>query len=395
MGFHACLADPDVWMRPAVKPDGTKYWEYVLVYVDDLLAVSHNPGIIMEQLREHYTLKAGSVRPPAEYLGSDIKEFIIPTVNGENTESCWSMSANTYVKRDVADVVRTLDEVGQRLKTRVTTPMATGYRPELDAIPGLDERKTNYFQGLIGILQWIVELGRVDIMVAVAMLSRFLASPREGHLEQAFHIFAYLKAHYRSCLAFSACPSLVDEIAFHSFDWTKYYPDAAEAAPTSMPEPRGKSVITTCFVDADHAGCRVTRRSQTGILIFVRRSPLLWYSKRQNTVETSTFGSEFIAMKVVAEQLEALRYKLRMMGVPVEGPTNVYCNNESVFKSTVFPEYTFQKKHNSIAYHKTREAQAAGTVRIAWIPSEKNLSDVLTKLFPGPTLKELCRQFMW
>jgi Reverse transcriptase (RNA-dependent DNA polymerase) len=50
MGFHTCLADPYVWKRPAVKPDGTKYWEYVLVYVDDLLEVSHNPGIIMEQL---------------------------------------------------------------------------------------------------------------------------------------------------------------------------------------------------------------------------------------------------------------------------------------------------------------------------------------------------------
>jgi hypothetical protein len=187
----------------------------------------------------------------------------------------------------------------------------------------------------------------------------------------------------------------VDEEAFHNFDWTKYYPDAAEAVPPNMPEARGKSVMTTCFVDADHAGCRVTRRSQTGILIFVQRSPILWYSKRQNTVETSTFGSEFIAMKIATEQLEALRYKLRMMGVPVEGPTNVYCDNESVFKSAVFPESTLQKKHNSIAYHKTREAQAAGAVRIAWIPSEKNLSDVLTKLLPGPTLKELCRQFMW
>jgi Reverse transcriptase (RNA-dependent DNA polymerase) len=129
LGFRACLADPDVWMRPAVKPDGTKYWEYVLVYVDDLLAVSHDPATIMEQLGEHYTLKPGSVRPPAEYLGSDIKEFVIPPVNGEEPEPCWSMSADTYVKRAVADVVRTLDEVGQRLKTRVTTPMDSGYRP--------------------------------------------------------------------------------------------------------------------------------------------------------------------------------------------------------------------------------------------------------------------------
>jgi hypothetical protein len=72
-------------MSPAVKPDVTKYWEYLLVYVNDLLAVSHYPEIIMEQLGEHYTLKAGSVRPSAEYLGSDIKEFVIPPVNGEDS----------------------------------------------------------------------------------------------------------------------------------------------------------------------------------------------------------------------------------------------------------------------------------------------------------------------
>jgi hypothetical protein len=83
MGFRACLADPDVFMRPAVTPDGTKYWEYVLAYVDDLLAVSHDPAIIMEQLGEHYTLKPGSVRPPAEYPGSDIEEFVIPLANVE------------------------------------------------------------------------------------------------------------------------------------------------------------------------------------------------------------------------------------------------------------------------------------------------------------------------
>jgi hypothetical protein len=67
----------------------------------------------------------------------------------------------------------------------------------------------------------------------------------------------------------------------------------------------------SCFVDADHAGCRVTRRSHTGIIIFVNRAPILWYSKRQNTVESSTFGSEFVAMRIAIEMIECLRYKLR------------------------------------------------------------------------------------
>jgi hypothetical protein len=144
--------------------------------------------------------------------------------------------------------------------------------------------------------------------------------------------------------------------------------------------------VVSCFVDDDHAGCRVTRRSHTGIIIYVQGAPIMWYSKRQNTVESSTFGSEFIAMKTAIEQIEALRYKLCMMGIPIEGPANVFCDNEAVFKNSAFPESTVKKKHNSIAYHRTREAQAAGTVRIAWEPGDTNRADILTKLLVGPRL---------
>ena len=62
----------------------------------------------------------------------------------------------------------------------------------------------------------------------------------------------------------------------------------------------------TCFVDADHAGCHETRRSHTGIMILLQKLPIVWYSKRQNSVEGSLFGSEFVATKTAVEQLEAL-----------------------------------------------------------------------------------------
>ena len=83
-----------------------------------------------------------------------------------------------------------------------------------------------------------------------------------------------------------------------------------------MPAPRGQMVSTHCFVDSDHAANTVTRRSQTGLLLFVNRAPVTWFSKRQNTVDMSTFGSEFITMKTVVEHIEALRYKLQMFGIP-------------------------------------------------------------------------------
>jgi hypothetical protein len=103
-------------------------------------------------------------------------------------------------------------------------------------------------------------------------------------------------------------PSLpVDESRFYSGDWSQHYPDAQEAIPPNAPEPRGQSVSMSCFVDSDHAGCCVTRRSHTGILIYVQNAPIIWYSKRQNIVESSAFSLEFIAMKTAVEQVEALR----------------------------------------------------------------------------------------
>lgn len=93
--------------------------------------------------------------------------------------------------------------------------------------------------------------------------------------------------------------------------------------------------------------------------------------------------------------IEGLRYKLRMMGIPVDGATNLFCDNESVVTSTVRPESTLKKKHNAIAYHRVREAQAANIVRVAWESTETNLADLLTKILPGPQLKRLVRRILW
>ena len=145
----------------------------------------------------------------------------------------------------------------------------------------------------------------------------------------------------------------------------------------------------------DHAGNTVTRRSQTGLLWFVNCAPIVWYSKRQNTVETSTFGSEFIAMKTAVEQIEALRYKFHMFGVPLEGPTNIFCDNESVIKNASIPDSTLKKKHTSICYHQSREAVAVGTVWIAKEGTTTKLSDLFTKPLPEPRRTFLLDRFTY
>ena len=115
------------------------------------------------------------------------------------------------------------------------------------------------FQMGLGVLRWIVELGWVDILLEVAMLSAHNALPREGHLEAIYHIFSYLKTHENSKLVFDPAYPNIDDWHFKGADWADFYPDACNELPPEMPEPRGLPVDVTCFVDADHAGNLVTR----------------------------------------------------------------------------------------------------------------------------------------
>jgi hypothetical protein len=226
-------------------------------------------------------------------------------------------------------------------------------------------------------------------------MSAHLAMPREGHLEQVIHIFGYLKKYPKQKIAFDYTQPRISNKRFTRYDWQDWYRDAEEAIPPNMPVPRGHAVTTSCFVDADLAGNLITRRSQTGVLIFVNKAPVMWYCKRQNSVESSTYGSKITAMKTAIEMIEALRYKLRMFGVPIDGPTNIFCNNEAVYKSCTIPESTLKKKHHSIAYHRNREAVAAGTVRIAKEDTKTNLADVFTKCLAAVTRNKLFDMFMY
>lgn len=392
LGYTPSYADPDVYYRAATKPDGFEYYEYLLVYVDDILCISHKPQETMVAIGKLYRLKDDTIAEPTVYLGATIKKHRFHT---DPSKVRWGMSSDKYLGNAISNVELELAKIDKKLSTKASTPLACGYRPELDVSPLLDAERANYFQNLIGILRWAVELGRVDIHIGVALLSSYLVQPRTGHLEQAFHVFAYLKSHQRSTMVFDDTRAVIPDSRFHKCDWTDFYPEAREPIPPNAIAARGNSVQMNAFVDADHAGDRLTRRSHTGILIFLNKAPIVWFSKRQNTVETSTFGSEFVAMKICTEIIEGLRYKLRMFGIPIDGPANVFCDNEAVVKNATVPESTLKKKHNAIAYHRVREALAAGTIRITKEHTSTNVADILTKLLPNPTLKLLCERILY
>ena len=144
-------------------------------------------------------------------------------------------------------------------------------------------------------------------MLETSLLSTHLASPLIGHLEQVFHAFGYLKESSNRKLGFDPGHPKIDINQFHRFDWQDFYKGVKEGIPPNMPKPCGNSVSTHCFVYANHAGNKVTCRSQTGIHIFFNKAPIIALSKRKNTVETSMFGSKFTSLKNAVELVEALR----------------------------------------------------------------------------------------
>lgn len=354
MNFNPTLADPDVWFRAAYKDDGFDYYEYLLVYVDDILVISHQPHVIMETIRSAYRLKEAP-NAPSVYLGAMIKQWNIPN----EIRMVWGMSSTSYIKESIRCVEMELSKVNKILKGKPSTPMQPGYRPELDISPILNPEQANYYMSLIGILRWAVELGRIDIYIDMSLLSSFMCQPRIGHLEQVLHIFSYLKHHESSTLVFDPNYVTWKNASFAEYDWKEFYKGAKEEIPKNAPTPRGHSVQINSCVDADHAGNKVTCRSHTGINIYLNCALIIWYSKAKSTVKSSPFGSEFIAMRICVEMLEAIRYKLRMFGIPIEGPCNVFCDNQSVVTNSTVPSSTLKKKHNSIAHHRVREAVAS------------------------------------
>ena len=391
MGYVSCLADPDLWIRKAVKDCGEEYYEYILLYVDDAMAIGERPRDQLEELDKYFKMKPGSITEPKMYLGAKLSLEQLP-----NGESAWSISSSKYIQDSIVNVSRIIEKKGLKLRNNVQSPISRGYRPELDGSPELNIEDAALYQSLVGTLRWIVEMGRIDIICEVSMLSSYVAMPREGHLQQLFHIFGYLKTYHNARIMMDPTYPIVRDNDFPDHDWKRFYKVEKEAIPPNAPTALGNEFVILAFVDADHAGDQISRRSRTGFIVFVNMAPIHWVSKKQSGVESSTFGSEFLAMKHTCEYLRGLRYKIRMMGIPVEHCCYIYGDNKSVLYNTTLPESSIKQKSHSIAYHFVREGCARGEWKTTYIKSQDNCADVCTKSIPaGVDRKRKVRRILY
>ena len=140
--------------------------------------------------------------------------------------------------------------------------MEKGDHPEVDDSPELGEDETKKYQSIFGACQWLISLAHFDIATAVASLSRFCAAPREGHMHRLKHIYGYIRAHPHACIRVRTEEPDYSDLKDEDYDWMyTVYGDVQEKIPDDIPEPLGKSVVTTTYVDANLYHCLVTRRA--------------------------------------------------------------------------------------------------------------------------------------
>jgi len=364
LGYFPSKADTDVWMK-----DCGTHWEYVCTWVDDLLYAGKNSKGFYDSLKAlGYKLKG--VGSPTYHLGGDF-------VRVNEPESMLTWGALTYVKRMMSNYEQIFKE--QVPKREIHAALEPGDHPEVDESPLLDQEGIKIYWQLIGEMQWAVALGRIDIMNGTITMSRFRHAPRQGHLDRLKRIYCFLRNYKKTAIKFNVEMPNYSRFKIECPNWGHIYHPCQEELPSDMPEPRGKPVMTTTFVDANLLHDLITGRACTGIIHLFNKTPIDWFSKRQNTVETATYGSEFVAARTAVDQIVDLRYTLRMLGVPLTGPSWMFGDNLSVVNSSTMPSGKLTKRHNILSYHRVREAQAAGFVNFVHIDGKQNPADILTK----------------
>ena len=378
--FKPSKADPDVWMRP--EQGGTCY-EYIAVYVDDLAIAAKDPQAFCNELKKKYNLKLKGVGPLEYHLGCTYKK---------DPDGTLAADPRRYVNKILESYERMFKEKPRKSRP----PLEGGDHPELDTSELCDEHQIKQFQTLIGQLQWLISLGRFVIAVHVMSLSRFRAQPRKGHLDRAKRIVGYLLFLPDGAIRFRIGEPDFSSLKDQEYDWTRtVYSGACEQIPHDIPKPLGKHVQTTHYVDANLHHDLATGKAVTAALHFLNQTPIDAYTKRQSTVETATYGSEFVAARTAVDQIIDIRTTLRYLGVPIRDKSYMFGDNKSVVTSSTIPNSTISKRHHLASYHRVREAIAAKFISFHWKDGKSNPADILSKHWEFATVWPMLKPILF
>jgi hypothetical protein len=233
---------------------------------------------------------------------------------------------------------------------------------------------------MIGAIQWMITIGRHDISTAVMTMSGFRVAPRNGHLERVKRIYGYLSKMRHSAIRVRTDDADYSDLPEMEHDWSpSVYGEISEYIPQDAPDPVGKMVTLIHYVDANLMHDTISGRSVTCILHMINTTSLDWYCKKQATVETATYGSEFVAARICVEQIINLRNTLRYLGAPIRSKSYMFGDNKSVIDSSMQVYANLHKRHNMLLFHRVHEAIASGMLGFYFIPGNINPADILSK----------------
>jgi hypothetical protein len=365
--------------------DAGDHYEYLAVYVDDILIASKNPQAITDALTSNpINFKLKGTGPVEFHLGCNY-------FRDEDGTLC--VAPLKYIDRMV-DAYKSM--FGVAPKQNVQSPLEKGDHPELDDSPLLGEDGIKKYQSLIGTLQWAISLGRFDIATAVMTMSSFRVAPREGHLERLRRVCAYISKFKSACIRVRTELPDYSDLPSQNHDWARtVYGTVREQRPMDAPPVKGELVRTTTYKDANLYHDMTSGKAVTGVIHFLNGTPIEWYTRKQPTVETATYGSEFSAARTAIQQIAGLRITLQYLGVNVDNSSYLFGDNESVVKSSTLPQSQLGKRHHALAYHYTREAVASKMVVLNHIPSELNVADILSKHWGHSQIYPLLRTVLF
>ena len=212
---------------------------------------------LREELGKRFTLKEKAIGSPEQYLGNKVSQVTL-----ENGFKCQSFSSSQHVQADVKNVedYHSRSNIDPLLKAKL--PWPSDCCPEADVTPDLTLLKASYHQSLIRFPRRVTELRRVELAMQVPTMASVMCLPREGHLNAGFQIFSFLKINQNVVAVFDPTEPEIDQTQFPTEDQhATPYCLCKEYLLSNAPVPRDIGYTMGAFVDSDHAGDSVTRRS--------------------------------------------------------------------------------------------------------------------------------------
>lgn len=264
------------------------------------------------------------------------------------------MSPKKYIMERMA--TNYMSMFGEKPKTQCKSLLEKGNHPETDTSDPLDAKGIQQYQSMI-----------------------LRDTPRVGHLEHLKRICGYLVNTLDYKIWFHTHQPDYSDVHVKIQEWYQLYGEVSELLPSDAPEPLGKFVTLTYYVDANLMHDVITGHSMMACLHFVNATPIDWYSKKQATIETAAYGSEFVVACTCVEQVIDLQTALRYLGVNVHFKSYMFGDNESMVNSSAQLYAKLTKQHNMLSFHHICEAIASGYVTFVYLSGKCNPSYILSK----------------